>query len=936
MDADNRTTETAKQRAFRVPLDHYEQPDPLVRAKLWLSLIAAGIGAAYVAWLLMGGGAGRRQASPGPLAAAHATWDRQCNVCHRDFHPLRSDAVDLAELVSGAASHREAADQACIKCHAGPPHHATMKAEEIATCAACHHDHQGQHADIVRPADKMCTTCHAAIDAHRAGYVGIDVPFANVSGFGPQLHPPFRSLTADPGNIKFNHWLHMQPGIAVADAKHQLRPDHLDERDRVKYLPQEKDGLVQLDCAACHEPASNGNMSPIAYEQHCRACHPLDVKPLDGEQSLVTVPHGLRGEQLAASLNGLLLAADQKQIIPTPPTADESGAEPLIPGKTLGKNLAQKIRADVLARWDKAAALVSAKCSECHSFQSQDGVLPEVVAANIPASWFADARFDHRAHRHVECRSCHAGAYAFEERAKPRMIAPANGTLPTGYVPATDDAQVMIAGLESCTTCHGPARSGHGGARFDCAECHLYHGRDVSLSSARNSFPGSSLGTHYYEAPASSAPRAGADLLLTPVSLKATPPAFVGAATCAAAGCHGDAQSKSPPWRTAFSTWLALDPHAHASDVLWTYRAREMTRLLATRTADATERPPISDAEHARVLQDRCVNCHATPSPTAAQPTPDSNPLGVTCESCHGPAGDWLRAHSRTSFARNSSPGFADTKDLAQRAAVCMPCHVGPKETGGQPQAVDHDVIAAGHPRLNFEFHAYFQSLPPHWNRSNDAQQHAGSFHYQTWFAGQRAQAEQLTTLTEYYQRDAKTSVLDFALLDCFACHHQLAPSQWRQENVRNRLAALTGSARLGLPQMTARPIILPDQPDPTTLLPMDRLRLAARLLARAADPAQTSWDSAVQAYLAARAIAADFSAPPKPAIAAPFAELQAALGSLGHYLSKDCFSSMADDNLQLDAYRSPASFRPSELNMRVEQALKAITNVQTALSAAP
>jgi len=263
-----------------------------------------------------------------------------------------------------------------------------------------------------------------------------------------------------------------------------------------------------------------------------------------------------------------------------------------------------------------------------------------------------------------------------------------------------------------------------------------------------------------------------------------------------------------------------------------------------------------------------------------------------------------------------------------------MPCHVGPKETGGQPQTVNHDLIAAGHPRLNFEFHAYFESLPPHWDRPSDEQRHAGSFHYESWLAGQRAQAEQLTTLTEYNQAGAKNALLDFALLDCFACHHQLAPAQWRQKTARNRLAALTGPGRLGLPQMIARPIILPDQPDPTTLLPMDRLRLAARLLARAADPAQTSWDSAVQAYLAARAIAADFSAPSQPAIAAPLADLRAALGSLGRYLSKDCFSSIANDNLQPDAYKSPASFRPSELNMHVEQALKAITNVQIVLAA--
>src|SRR5207302_10142134 len=94
--------ESAEKRSLRVPLDHYEQPDPLVRAKWKLSVIAAALAAVYVVWLLIGGRAGQKQASPGRLAAAHASWNDDCLACHTRFQPLRSDALSVAGLSAGS------------------------------------------------------------------------------------------------------------------------------------------------------------------------------------------------------------------------------------------------------------------------------------------------------------------------------------------------------------------------------------------------------------------------------------------------------------------------------------------------------------------------------------------------------------------------------------------------------------------------------------------------------------------------------------------------------------------------------------------------------------------------------------------------------------------------------------------------------------------
>src|SRR6185503_17447885 len=107
---------------------------------------------------------------------------------------------------------------------------------------------------------------------------------------------------------------------------------------------------------------------------------------------------------------------------------------------------------------------------------------------------------------------------------------------------------------------------------------------------------------------------------------------------------------------------------------------------------------------------------------------------------------------------------FVETKNLSQRAAVCMKCHVGPSDAAGALQVVDHDLIAAGHPRLSFEHHTYLESLPAHWNRSRDEQTNSGTFHFRSWLAGQLKQFEQTKKLAGHYQEEANPPRLDFAM----------------------------------------------------------------------------------------------------------------------------------------------------------------------------
>ena len=53
----------------------------------------------------------------------------------------------------------------------------------------------------------------------------------------------------------------------------------------------------------------------------------------------------------------------------------------------------------------------------------------------------------------------------------------------------------------------------------------------------------------------------------------------------------------------------------------------------------------------------------------------------------------------------------------AARARVCVDCHVGNRSRG---MDMNHDLIAAGHPRLNFEFASYLASYPKHWREAHE------------------------------------------------------------------------------------------------------------------------------------------------------------------------------------------------------------------------
>jgi hypothetical protein len=252
--------------------------------------------------------------------------------------------------------------------------------------------------------------------------------------------------------------------------------------------------------------------------------------------------------------------------------------------------------------------------------------------------------------------------------------------------------------------------------------------------------------------------------------------AYRGALSCASNACHGATDSATDTQRTdplfhAFTTVMAGgDKHKDAYAILLTDRSKTIAKNYGEKTA-----------AHESKL---CLSCHSTVSNDAGG-SPVALTDGVGCEKCHGPAEKWLAVHFQNSWKalspaeKKAQYGFNDTKDLRTRAQLCSDCHVG---TGDFQ--VDHDLYAAGHPRLFFELSSYLLTMPPHWSVSAEKKRMPDAA-ARTWLVGQVVSAESaLALLGERVKaaEDNKKPWPEFAEYSCYACHHNLRPNLARQE----------------------------------------------------------------------------------------------------------------------------------------------------------
>lgn len=98
---------------------------------------------------------------------------------------------------------------------------------------------------------------------------------------------------------------------------------------------------------------------------------------------------------------------------------------------------------------------------------------------------------------------------------------------------------------------------------------------------------------------------------------------------------------------------------------------------------------------------EKCSQCHFTVQKSSDKPKAIS---GISCESCHGAAGDWILMHSNTAkpkearFAQSAAKGMNRPGDYYSLFKNCMECHTAPDEDlvnkGGHPAGSNFELVA--------------------------------------------------------------------------------------------------------------------------------------------------------------------------------------------------------------------------------------------------
>jgi hypothetical protein len=261
---------------------------------------------------------------------------------------------------------------------------------------------------------------------------------------------------------------------------------------------------------------------------------------------------------------------------------------------------------------------------------------------------------------------------------------------------------------------------------------------------------------------------------------------WLGVGSCASMACHhGNGPRGSAG--SEYSTWVSYDKHSRAYQVLFNEQSRRIVENLWKGYGKEAK------AETSEL----CLKCHSMKADATGTGSQVSLSDGVGCESCHGPAERWVAEHYRTPAGgpeKQRALGMTATKDLRTRARVCTGCHVGDAD-----REVNHDLIAAGHPRLNFEFGAYLANLEKHWREKPPNTE--PDFEARVWAVGQVASLEAALKLLQARaaaaqkppRKDAKPGERavwpEFAEYDCYACHHGLRDEEWRRRDSSKRPA---------------------------------------------------------------------------------------------------------------------------------------------------
>jgi hypothetical protein len=115
-----------------------------------------------------------------------------------------------------------------------------------------------------------------------------------------------------------------------------------------------------------------------------------------------------------------------------------------------------------------------------------------------------------------------------------------------------------------------------------------------------------------------------------------------------------------------------------------------------------------------------------------------------------------------------------------RRAELCLSCHMGTRD-----KFATHEIMAAGHPRLHFELEVFTYNQPPHFVVDDDYVLRKGRIEKMSlWVTGQIANARRYLELLQTNLAVPDSFLPQFALYDCFSCHHPTDKLRWSRGRV--------------------------------------------------------------------------------------------------------------------------------------------------------
>jgi hypothetical protein len=360
---------------------------------------------------------------PGKVTSAHAKLEQECSQCHD-----RADRGRQAALCM--TCHKDVA--ADVRNHSG--YHGRIAGIATAQCKACHSEHQGRDADIVKlspvsfdhahtdfalagaHATAACASCHkagkkyrdapsACVDCHRA-----DDPHAGKLGTScANCHEP-------------SNWT-------------RVRFDH----DKTKYPL--RDAHRDVACAACHA----GNRYAGTPSQ-CVSCHaPEDVH------------HGTRGPNCGSCHSTATWKTSK---------FDHAAA----------------------ARFPLTGAHAKLECGACHKTPDLKAPLPRDCAGCHRADDAHATRFG------TACEKCHGSSAwkpsTFDHSRDTHYVLPGNHAKLACHTCHTSVVAEQKLG-QDCVSCHRTDDPHGGKLGQDCAHCHRVDSwrKGISFDHDRTSFP---------------------------------------------------------------------------------------------------------------------------------------------------------------------------------------------------------------------------------------------------------------------------------------------------------------------------------------------------------------------------------------------------------------------------------------------------------------